>query len=87
MPYFVRVKSYAESVGVKPLILYSVGIIACSLASVRVTSSVCQPVQGSRLDVIVWWHSYSDISSITTYRVAAALDTSLYYTEIQDLPL
>ncbi len=27
--------------------------IACSLASVRVTSSVCQPVQGSRLDVIV----------------------------------
>ena len=44
----------AESVGVKPLILYSVGIIACSLASVRVTSSVCQPVQGSRIDVIVW---------------------------------
>ena len=47
--------------------------IACSLASVRVTSSVCQPVQGSRLDVIVPWHAYCDISSITTYRVAAAL--------------
>ena len=45
--------------------------IACSLASVRVTSSVCQPVQGSRLDVTVRWHSYGDISSITTYRVAA----------------
>ena len=28
-------------------------LIACSLASVRVTSSVCQPVQGSRFDVIV----------------------------------
>ena len=43
------------------------------MASVRVTSSVCQPVQGSRLDVIVRRHSYGDISSITTYRVAAAL--------------
>ena len=53
----VSVLAGAESVGVNHLILYSVGIIACSLASVRVTSSVCQPVQGSRLGVIVRWHS------------------------------
>ena len=63
----------AESVWVKPPYLIQRRHIACSLASVRVTSSVCQPVQGSRLDVIVPWHAYCDISSITTYRVAAAL--------------
>ena len=50
-----KLRVIAESVGVKPLILYSVGIgpIASSLASVRETSSVCQPVQGSQLDVSV----------------------------------
>ena len=52
---------------------YIIQRIACSLAPVRVTSSLCQPVQGSRLDVIVRCHFYDDISSITTYRVAAAL--------------
>ena len=44
-----------------------------SLAPVRVTSSVCLRVRGSRSDVIVRLHSYDDIGSITTYRVAGAL--------------
>ena len=60
-----------ESVGVKPRILYV--YIVYSLAPVRVTSSVCLRVRGSRSDVIVRLHSYDDIGSIIMYRVAAAL--------------
>ena len=48
-------------------------IRACSLAPARVTSSVCLRVRGFRPDVSVRVHSYDDIGSITTYRVAAVL--------------
>ena len=42
------------------------------MAPVRVTSSLGLRVQGSRPGVIVRVHSYDNIGSITTYRVAAA---------------
>ena len=76
----MRVKSYYGIGRSKTSYLIQRRHIACSLASVRVTSSVCQPVQGSRLDVTVRWHSYGDISSLTTYchGVAAALQLVLF---------
>ena len=41
-------------------------------------------MQGSRSDIIVRLHSYDDIGSITTYRVAAALRLrrSVYFTVV-----
>ena len=68
----VCVKSYCGICLSKTSYLIQRRHIACSLASVRVKGSVCQPVKGSRLEDIVRWHSYGDISSITTYCVAAA---------------
>ena len=72
----MRVKSYCGICLSKTSYLIQRRHIACSLASVRVTTSVCQPVKGSRLEVIVPRHAHCDISSITTYRVAAALNPS-----------
>ena len=69
----MRINSYCGICRNKTSYLIQRRHIACSLASVRVISSVCQPGQGSQLDFIVWWHSHGDISSITTYRVAATL--------------
>ena len=71
MPWFVHVGSYCEICQGETSYLIQ-RIEAYSLAPVRVTSSVCLHVRGSRPDVIVRLHSYDDIGSITTYRVAAS---------------
>ena len=60
-------------------------IRAYSFAPVRVSSSVCLHMQGSRLRVIVRRQSEDDIGSVTTYSVAAALNnqTDFHHTYLQ----